>query len=34
MRFNFEVTAALVPNVGGATVLAAMGLLTGLRRRR
>lgn len=34
MRFNFEVTAALVPNVGGATVLAAMGLLTALRRRR
>lgn len=34
MRFNFEVAAALVPNVGGATVLAAMGLMTVLRRRR
>ncbi len=34
MRFTFEVSAALVPNVGGATVLAAMGLVSVLRRRR
>jgi hypothetical protein len=34
LRFNLEVTAALVPGVGGATVLAAMGLVTALRRRR